>query len=645
VAVGALVGAVFGMAAGAMGLTIYGISAGLMWAVGAALGGLMEALVPSISAPSMTYTIDPIRNPMAQLIPIPVVYGKVRVGGNIFFQQFEDETKKIVYEHVALSEGPIVACNTSDVMVNDYTTADLDTLSKEVFLGTATQAAATWEPESLTYPYLAYVALRMEASSKLSGNPVVTAVIQGRNIEFPLKDETPLSYIGADATASNGFEHTDEFSVQFGTYDDPDIRKVVAGYKGSKSTCRCWGVEAGGTPSDDCKITFNSDVYANATDHAVVCFPLFFTIKTAVASSIDVYPDATSGTHYTIRLPRMDKSVVLSHADGVRAGWEVRKLIVTKEGTDDAEVHYSSGVMTVFIPSSMVTSGGKAKIVISCPEQPLNSHTFVAGGLLPYTDAETNEPPTFFAGGGQYDNPAWCIYDLLTNTRYGCGMPASWIDVDSFIAVAAQCDAEGIKLNYIVDTQKPIVDHLQEMMGVFRGWLSFRGTLKLGMDAPVLAPSKILTSDDIIEGSFSYSTVALDQIPNRIVLEYTDGEDDGDGSWEMVNLTRDDWDDIRARGVFERRISIRGITGKTQAKAMLNVLWESVHRCRTGFTLQTGLHNSDIEVGDVIGITYDLPNWTRKLFRVLKVSDEQSGVVTLAGIEYDEGVYDTSDDV
>jgi hypothetical protein len=90
---------------------------------------------------------------------------------------------------------------------------------------------------------------------------------------------------------------------------------------------------------------------------------------------------------------------------------------------------------------------------------------------------------------------------------------------------------------------------------------------------------------------------------------------------------------------------MRGITGEAQAKAMINYLWESTHRCTMGCVFKTGLHNSDIEVGDVIAITYDLPGWTAKWFRVVRVEDDQDGIVTIGCAEYDATVYDTTDDV
>jgi len=53
-------------------------------------------------------------------------------------------------------------------------------------------------------------------------------------------------------------------------------------------------------------------------------------------------------------------------------------------------------------------------------------------------------------------NPAWIVYDLLTNTRYGLGIPTTRIDLDSFIKAADHCDAlvDGeprFTLDYVVE--------------------------------------------------------------------------------------------------------------------------------------------------------------------------------------------------
>ena len=77
-----------------------------------------------------------------------------------------------MYLHCALSEGPIVSggINFNDIMLNDYTTAELTNVDKELFLGTPDQAAGTYDPEGLAYPNTAYISIKIEAKLESTGN-------------------------------------------------------------------------------------------------------------------------------------------------------------------------------------------------------------------------------------------------------------------------------------------------------------------------------------------------------------------------------------------------------------------------------------------------------------------------------------------
>jgi hypothetical protein len=652
--VGAVVGALFGMGVGgalaAAGIyTIMSISVGSLWLVGMAIGSLYD--MPSLSTPTPTYSLEPISNPMSQLIPVPVVYGKVRVGGNIFYQQFEDSNRDTVYQHVAFSEGPIIpgGISSGDVLANDQDTANLSSLSVQVFEGTPHQALSTWDPDGLSYPYLAYVSLRMEASSKLQGTPRITIVGKGRDIDYPGKGAS-TSYIAADTEASSG------------TYSNEYLMLDGAGYKSGAPTVdgllhyywEGWvkqGDQQVWTVRDYQYHTMGvlSGTYQDVSRSNIICMPFTFTAFDGASHTVtvSVYPDSGGATHYDFDIQtsvggQTSDDFTTLDTSGVALHWELRRAFAVS-GWIGIKYYYS-GVLYFNIPPELLPSSGRAKLYFTYKTPYLNVNHPICG-LLPYSDILTDSPWTGFDDTGAYNNPAWCVYDLLTNDRYGCGIPASWMDMDSFIDVASRCTDEGITLNYVVDTQRPIVDHLKEMLSVCRGFLNFRDRISIGMDCPVEAYSKLITSEDFVEGSFRYWEVPLDQRPNRIILEFIDGVDDGGGTWETIQKSIEDWDDIQKRGAFERRVSCKGITGAAQAKAMANYLWESARRCVTYCSFATGLHNSDIEVGDVVAITYDLPGWTEKWMRVVSVQDKHDGLISITCLEYDEAVYDTSDDV
>lgn len=651
--VGALIGAVvFGGAALIAGgtLAIFGLSLGLWQAVmiGASLGSLFD--VPSFNVQSPNYTLNPVTNTTSQIIPVPVVYGRVRVAGNVFYQQFQDSSKKVMYQHIGLSEGPIKGIFTNDVMVNDFTTAELSTIQKEVFLGTIDQPPSVNDPGGCAYPLLAYVALRMEASEKLGGTPVVTVVLNGRDIDYPGKGAAPL-YIDAQAEASSG------------AYKNEAHLPDDSGYKGgSLYVDALYNYDFEGYRRDEYVSTHHnylnmgilSAVYSNTSRDQVVCVPfvfvrsMFFGLSINHTITVSVYPDSTAGTHFDFDIRtgssgETQADFTKSLENGVRLHWELRKTY--RDGPEDFTLgYYYSGVLYFLIPAALLPASGRAKIWFALKEYPNQDSPLV--GLLPYTDILTDAPWTGFTDPGLYKNPAWCAYDYLTNRRYGAGIPEEVFDVDSFADVADRCLEEGITLNLAVDTQRPTLDNLRDILAPARAFVVARDKIRLRMDAPVQSYNKLITADDIIEGSFSYWSSNKDQIPNRVTVEYIDGDgpDDG-GTWERTNYCIEDWADIARRGIYERRVSMLGITSKAQAKAMANYLFEQARRCNWYCAFVTTLRNADIEIGDVIAITYDLPGWTEKWMRVVSVEDDSEGRIAVTCLEYDPVIYDTSDDV
>ena len=125
---GAAIGALIGMAAGAAGFTIAGISAGLMWAVGASVGSLFDKpKISGFSQESPTYSFGPISNPRSQLLPVPIIYGRARVAGNIFMQRFHDSKKTTQDLFVGVGLGEISAIR--NIQANDiplYSAAEIE---------------------------------------------------------------------------------------------------------------------------------------------------------------------------------------------------------------------------------------------------------------------------------------------------------------------------------------------------------------------------------------------------------------------------------------------------------------------------------------------------------------------------------------
>lgn len=131
------------------------------------------------------YGFGPLDNTVSNELPISVLYGQLKLAGNVVWQTDPGTT---VSRIVGLSEGLIQSI--TDVRANDVVINDTNTPGSNytVYLGTSTQGADTRLPATLKPDMelhnLAYVALTLTASDAIKGgNPTITCVAQGLLVE------------------------------------------------------------------------------------------------------------------------------------------------------------------------------------------------------------------------------------------------------------------------------------------------------------------------------------------------------------------------------------------------------------------------------------------------------------------------------
>lgn len=435
-AIGALLGFAFSGSIIGAGLAATWLGAVML---GASIGSLFDAQEIDFGSSTPNYSFGQLSNTKSQLLPVPVVYGRCRVGGNVFMQTFYDDSMQKMDMFVGVSEGPIQSIKSvyaNDVVLideNGDVVHDLVETSLNLHLGAQDQPADSRDPGGNTYANTAYIALTLKAQDKLTGNPVISSIVEGRKVWTP------------------------------------------------------------------------------------------------------------SGTRFT-------------------------------------------------------------------------------------------------------RNPAWIVYDFLTNTRYGVGIPADLIDLDSFEAAATYCDSpiDGeprFTLDYIIDTQRPAIDHLQAMLGCFRGYFLARDKIELHVEQAG-SVYKALGPDNFVKDSFTWWQKSGDDSPNRIVIEWIDPNN----HYEQSSAPFEIQEDIIARGVFEKTFSLLGVTRKEQVGRLGKYLLETARRVQNFCSFQVSTKDADIEAGEIVSITYpNFTGWNAKPFRVLAVQDDgQTGNVTITCAEYDAAVY--SDD-
>ena len=160
--------------------------------------------------------------------------------------------------------------------------------------------------------------------------------------------------------------------------------------------------------------------------------------------------------------------------------------------------------------------------------------TVRADGSLEYTGTFNGT-----LGAAQFTNdPAWCLYDLLTSERYGLGSHLSESDLDkfSFYQASVYCsqqvdDGTGtgnteprFSCNVCINSQSEAYNVVNQMCSVFRSmpfWSA--GSLTITQDAPKDS-SYLFSLSNVLEPGFSYSNASQKTRPTVVIAKYLDLE-------------------------------------------------------------------------------------------------------------------------
>ena len=233
IVIGAIVGSVVSEAVGAvvadavLGMVIEsGITAAAADVLGASLAtasfiggatGLVAGGVASLAVQSVIGSNGPssaqsavaaaqaqgiLLNSQSNVDPIPVIYGRRRVGGTRVLIEVSGASNEYLHIVVVLAEGPVAAIDNvylDDLLATDAKFAGLVTVNKH--LGTANEAADSelisavpkWTTEC-KLANCAYVYVRLKYDSNaFSGLPTITADVRGRTLFDPRDGQTRYS--------------------------------------------------------------------------------------------------------------------------------------------------------------------------------------------------------------------------------------------------------------------------------------------------------------------------------------------------------------------------------------------------------------------------------------------------------------------
>ena len=244
------------------------------------------------------------------------------------------------------------------------------------------------------------------------------------------------------------------------------------------------------------------------------------------------------------------------------------------------------------------------------------------------------------------NNPALCIRDYLTNSRYGRGIDTSLIDDTTFSAAATYCEEDvtiggSTKSRYtcngIVDTSKGSIQILRQLLTSCRGFLIFSGgKYKLVINKPETA--NFTFSEDNIIGSWSIKLGDKNSQVNRIRANF-------------INRYRNNQPDIAVVDSPSLRVLDNGLllektielpyTSDIDRAKMLATLAINQSRQSIVCEFTATIEALRCEVGDVAYIKHDTPGWSSlnanagKLFRIMQITLKNNDEVRVLCSEYD----------
>ncbi len=214
-------------------------------------------------------------------------------------------------------------------------------------------------------------------------------------------------------------------------------------------------------------------------------------------------------------------------------------------------------------------------------------------------------------------NPAWCLYDMLTNQRYGLALPAqtavSNTKYDLFI-IGQYCDGtvpsgftdgngnmiqeRRYTLNAALTQQVDAYRLLQSMVSAFRG-MTYWGAGRVVVTADMPAqPSYVLNSGNVIDGEFTYEGSAL---KTRHTVCRVSWIDPNNSYMEAIEVV-EDFDTVVNMGQVPTDIVAFGCTSRGLARRWGKWLLDTERHQTELMSCGVGLEELRSRPGDIVRV-------------------------------------------
>ena len=240
---------------------------------------------------------------------------------------------------------------------------------------------------------------------------------------------------------------------------------------------------------------------------------------------------------------------------------------------------------------------------------------------------------------GWTDNPAWILYDLITNSRYGLGSRLDdFEDVNIFnlYKIARYCDAvdeNGIfvgvddgfggleprySCNILLDSQQNAFETMQDIASVFNGMAYWaNGTINFFSDEPQKV-SAFFGNANVYDGIFNYQDTSTASHFNIADVTYLDKNDNYNQKVETV----ENEDGIREEGPKRIKLTAKGATSRGQARRMGRYALYTNKLEREIINFKASSESIMLSIGSIIEVKDELRDFEFNTAKALEIGSD-----------------------
>jgi len=236
-------------------------------------------------------------------------------------------------------------------------------------------------------------------------------------------------------------------------------------------------------------------------------------------------------------------------------------------------------------------------------------------------------------------DPAWCLWDLLTSTRYGAGIPEASLDRYDFYAISQYCNElvssgfGGLEPRFmchvLLNTRDEVYNIIQEFVSIFRGIAYYgAGSMVVLADKPS-DPQYILGPGNVVDGNFSYSGSSQKSRHSTATVSYQAYDTLGEVEFEYV----EDSDAVSKYGVINKDLKAFGCYSRGQAhrlgKWALLTEQNLTETVSFGVSIDSGIV---LRPGMVVGIADPVKSGARRSGRITSATTTAITVDSTSGL-------------